>query len=87
MFQPGEEGWDGAGVMLEEGVLDAAGRRVDAAYGMHVFSSMFPPSQFVSRPGHAAGGLARPLRDRARRRAATAPRRTAPATRSPRWRR
>ena len=23
MFQPGEEGWDGAGVMIEEGVLDA----------------------------------------------------------------
>ena len=33
MFQPGEEGWDGAGVMLEEGVLDAAGRRVSSAYG------------------------------------------------------
>ena len=33
MFQPGEEGWDGAGVMIDEGVLDAAGRRADAAYG------------------------------------------------------
>jgi len=51
MFQPGEEGWDGAGVMIEEGVLDAAGRRADAAYGMHVFSSMFPTHQFLSRPG------------------------------------
>jgi hippurate hydrolase len=51
MFQPGEEGWDGAGVMIEEGVLDAAGRRVDAAYGMHVFSSMYPHAQFLSRPG------------------------------------
>ncbi len=29
MFQPGEEGWDGAGHMLREGVLDASGRRVD----------------------------------------------------------
>src|SRR4051812_18803694 len=27
MFQPGEEGWDGAGHMLDEGVLDAAGQR------------------------------------------------------------
>ncbi|MET0997885.1 MAG: M20 family metallopeptidase, partial [Marmoricola sp.] len=51
MFQPGEEGWDGAGVMIEEGVLDAAGRRADAAYGMHVFSNTFPAYQFASRPG------------------------------------
>ena len=51
MFQPGEEGWDGAGVMIEEGVLDAAGRRADAAYGMHVFSSMYPHAQFASRAG------------------------------------
>ena len=51
MFQPGEEGWDGAGVMIKEGILDAAGRRADAAYGMHVFSSMYPHGQFLSRPG------------------------------------
>lgn len=51
MFQPGEEGWDGAGVMLEEGVLDAAGPRVGAAYGMHVFSSLMPQGTFVTRPG------------------------------------
>jgi amidohydrolase len=51
MFQPGEEGWDGAGVMLQEGVLDASGRRVDAAYGTHVFSNTFPAYQFASRPG------------------------------------
>ena len=51
MFQPGEEGWDGAGVMIEEGVLDAAGRRADAAYGTHVFSNTFPAYQFASRPG------------------------------------
>nr|WP_202506621.1 M20 family metallopeptidase [Amycolatopsis rubida] len=51
MFQPGEEGWDGAGVMLKEGVLDAAGQRVDTAYGLHVFSSMLPSGQFASRPG------------------------------------
>lgn len=51
MFQPGEEGWDGASVMLEEGVLDAAGKRVDAAYGMHVFSAQVPQGRFVTRAG------------------------------------
>ncbi len=51
MFQPGEEGWDGAGRMLDEGVLDAAGRRVSSAYGMHVLSSTVPRSQFTTRPG------------------------------------
>lgn len=36
MFQPGEEGFNGASVMIREGVLDAAGVRVSAAYGVHV---------------------------------------------------
>jgi amidohydrolase len=51
MFQPGEEGWDGAGAMIEESVLDAAGRRADAAYGLHVFANMLPPGVVSSRPG------------------------------------
>ncbi|MGI5458419.1 M20 metallopeptidase family protein [Streptomyces sp. CA-249302] len=51
MFQPGEEGWDGAGHMVEEGVLEAAGRPVDAAYGLHVTSSSYPTGVFTSRPG------------------------------------
>ncbi len=51
MFQPGEEGWDGAGAMLREGVLDASGRRADSAYGMHVMSSILPRSSFTTRPG------------------------------------
>ncbi|MDQ0278000.1 hippurate hydrolase [Arthrobacter silviterrae] len=51
MFQPGEEGHDGASVMIREGVLDAAGRRVDAAFGMHVFSGLAPHGQFVTKPG------------------------------------
>lgn len=51
MFQPGEEGFDGAGVMIREGVLDAAGRRPDAAYALHVFSALFPGGQFLTRPG------------------------------------
>ncbi|MEC3974819.1 M20 metallopeptidase family protein [Amycolatopsis sp. H20-H5] len=51
MFQPGEEGYDGAGHMIEEGVLEAAGRPIDAAYGLHVTSSTFENGLFVSRPG------------------------------------
>ncbi|HEY5981355.1 MAG TPA: M20 family metallopeptidase [Microlunatus sp.] len=51
MFQPGEEGWDGAGAMIEQGVLDAAGRRADAAYGLHVFANMLPLGVVGSRPG------------------------------------
>jgi len=51
MFQPGEEGWDGAGHMIEEGVLDAAGRPVEYAYGLHVMSSTLPRGVFASRPG------------------------------------
>jgi amidohydrolase len=51
MFQPGEEGFDGASYMIREGVLDAPGRRVDAAYGMHVFSSLEPHGTFCTKPG------------------------------------
>ena len=51
MFQPGEEGWDGAAHMIREGVLDAAGRRVDAAYGMHVFSALEAHGRFCTKPG------------------------------------
>jgi hippurate hydrolase len=51
MFQPGEEGYEGAKHMIGEGVLDAAGARPVAAYGMHVVSSMLPPGLFASRPG------------------------------------
>jgi amidohydrolase len=51
MFQPGEEGWDGAGRMLDEGILDAAGQRVSSAYGMHVMSAEIPRHTFTTRPG------------------------------------
>jgi amidohydrolase len=51
MFQPGEEGCDGARYMIDEGVLDAAGRRADAAYALHVFSAMLPSGTFAHRPG------------------------------------
>jgi amidohydrolase len=51
MFQPGEEGQDGASHMLTEGVLDAGGRRVDAAFAIHVTSSLLPAGYFASRTG------------------------------------
>ncbi|MDN4610396.1 M20 metallopeptidase family protein [Arthrobacter burdickii] len=51
MFQPGEEGHDGAGVMIREGVLGAAGRTPDAAYGLHVTSSLMPNGMLTSRGG------------------------------------
>jgi amidohydrolase len=51
MFQPGEEGHDGARYMVNEGVLDAAGRRVDAAFAIHVTSSLLPAGYFASRAG------------------------------------
>jgi hippurate hydrolase len=60
MFQPGEEGHDGARYMVDEGVLEAAGRPVIAAYGLHVASSQFGKGVFASRPGPlmaASGGL------------------------------
>jgi amidohydrolase len=50
MFQPGEEGYDGAGKMIDEGVLDAAGPRVKAAFGIHV-SADTDLGVASSRPG------------------------------------
>ena len=51
MFQPGEEGHAGARYMINEGVLDAAGPRPVAAYGLHVSSNKLPTGIFSSRPG------------------------------------
>ncbi len=51
MLQPGEEGFDGASVMIDEGVLEAAGRRPDAAWAAHVFSSTGPRGTVSTRPG------------------------------------
>jgi hippurate hydrolase len=51
MFQPGEEGPGGAAPMIDEGLLDVAGRPVVAAYAMHVASSEYPRGQWFSRPG------------------------------------
>ena len=51
MFQPGEEGHEGAARMIEAGVLEACGRPVDAAYGIHVRSSQTPRGHFGGRGG------------------------------------
>ncbi|MGM1061080.1 M20 metallopeptidase family protein [Saccharothrix sp. Mg75] len=50
MFQPGEEGHHGARHMLDEGVLDAAGTRVEKAFALHI-SSTLQSGVVVSRPG------------------------------------
>lgn len=51
MFQPGEEGHDGAAHMIAEGVLDAAGVRASSAYGIHVTSGSVPRNVFTTKPG------------------------------------
>ncbi len=48
MFQPGEEGHDGAKVMLDEGLL--ADHRPDRAFALHI-SSMLPSGWLSTRPG------------------------------------
>jgi amidohydrolase len=56
MFQPGEEGCAGARLMIDEGVLDAAGERPVAAYALHVASGLMPGGAFLSRRGTIMGG-------------------------------
>ncbi|TDC20840.1 amidohydrolase [Streptomyces sp. 8K308] len=55
MFQPGEEGYGGAAIMIEEGVLDAAGEPPVAAYGVHV-SAEIPRGTVTTRPGPLMAG-------------------------------
>lgn len=54
MFQPGEEGHGGAKIMIDEGVLGAAGEKPIAAYAIHVAPG--PRGLFVTRPGAACAG-------------------------------
>jgi amidohydrolase len=51
MFQPAEETTAGALEMIHEGLLEVAGRPVDAAYTLHVMSSGRPFGTWFSRPG------------------------------------
>ncbi|MGB4778889.1 M20 metallopeptidase family protein, partial [Microbacterium sp.] len=50
MFQPGEEGFAGGRLMIDEGVLDAGGARPVAAYAVHV-DSVTPAGVAVTRGG------------------------------------
>ncbi|RUR01762.1 M20 metallopeptidase family protein [Labedella endophytica] len=56
MFQPGEEGVDGAAHMIADGVLDASGERAIAAYGAHVIPG--PAGRFSTRAGTMMAGTA-----------------------------
>ncbi len=51
MFQPGEEDPGGALPMINEGLLEAAGRPIDAAYSVHVHTQGLPFGVFRSMPG------------------------------------
>jgi hippurate hydrolase len=57
LFQPGEEGFGGARILIEEGLLDAE-PRVDAAFAIHVDPTL-PAGAVATRPGPilAAGDL------------------------------
>ncbi|WP_167175303.1 M20 metallopeptidase family protein [Saccharomonospora amisosensis] len=50
MFQPGEEGHHGARHMIHEGVLDAAGTRVERALALHVHANL-PSGLVTTRTG------------------------------------
>ncbi|MGO3135531.1 MAG: M20 metallopeptidase family protein [Agrococcus casei] len=56
MFQPGEEGYAGGRLMLEEGVLDAAGEPPVAAYAVHV-DCVTERGSIVTRVGPIMGGV------------------------------
>lgn len=49
-FQPGEEGHDGAGVMLSQNMHMVSGTKPIAAFGLHVFS-LPEPGIFLTKPG------------------------------------
>ena len=52
MWQPGEEGFGGAPIMLDEGLLDAAGTPVDSAFALHI-TTQHPSGVIGVRPGPA----------------------------------
>ena len=51
MFQPGEEGHDGAQHMIDENMLEASGQLPDHAYGIHVWAARYPHGFIGTRPG------------------------------------
>lgn len=79
MFQPGEEGHNGAGAMIDEGVLNAAGKPLDAAFALHVAAAR-RLGRVPARHGHE--GVRRPAGDGSRRGRARIRLRTTRRTRS-----
>ena len=55
-FQPGEEGHGGAQLMLDEGLLEAAGAVPDASYAIHVWPTI-ELGVFMTRPGPIMAGM------------------------------
>ena len=55
MFQPGEEGHDGARVMLDEGLLDSTPEPPVSAYAVHVGPGR--PATLWTRPGAILAGM------------------------------
>ena len=68
MFQPGEEGWDGAGHMIAEGVLDAAGRRPTRRTACTSSRRCIAARRVRVPAGPADGRVRRAVRDGDRRR-------------------
>jgi hippurate hydrolase len=58
MFQPGEESYDGARRMVEEGLLEAAGKPLVGAYSVHVSSNGPECGTFHGRVGTQTAGNA-----------------------------
>ncbi|WP_044378263.1 M20 metallopeptidase family protein [Streptomyces cyaneogriseus] len=58
MFQPGEESYDGARHMVEEGLLEAAGKPLVGAYSVHVSSNGPECGTFHGRVGTQTAGNA-----------------------------
>ncbi len=57
-WQPGSAGHGGAALMLDEGLLDVAGRPVDAAYAIHTVPGL-PRGVVAVRPGPILAGVDR----------------------------
>ena len=56
MFQPAEEAYVGAKWMIDDGLLEAGGKPIEAAFGAHVYSGMFAPRTWHLRPGTLMAG-------------------------------
>ncbi|HHU39968.1 MAG TPA: amidohydrolase [Propionibacterium sp.] len=59
MFQTSEEDVKGALLQIRDGVLDAAGTRVDAAFGLHVMSATLSTGMYTTAGGTVMAGADR----------------------------